>query len=334
MDATKLSPDDWTSERLQLLIDKQIPEDFRLDYKGADALPLPKIKDRNERDNKRKEIGKDATAFANSGGGVIIYGIREKTQGGRPIPERLDPVSAADVSQDQLTQIIADNSEPTLVDFRVITVRVPGQDDPAQVCYVVIISKSDTAHMASDGRYYYRNEATTKQMRDWQVRDAMNRRKLPDVTLKMEILPAESSEDTFPRKFFQIAISNVGKTIALNYCVDIHFPMSLQDPTSLKKVFVDIDESEKLQDYRETKVDGVECYCWTFSNSSNTPLFPGRTIKQRIKFSLDPKNCPRDEWYGDLEIPASIAEVRIELFADDMPPRKFTLPFSPSLLSS
>lgn len=321
MESSTPATDAWTPERLQSLITDQIPEDFRLDYKGADALPLPRMP-ANVREEKRKEVGKDATAFANSDGGVIIYGIREsKLHDGRSLPERFDPVSTGDVSRDQLAQLIAARSEPRLVGVRVLPVQVPGLDDPAQVCYVVVVPKSDTAHMASDGRYYYRNEATTERMRDWQVRDAMNRRKYPDVTLSFKVHPTADIPEPDPRQTFEIAVSNVGKVIARNYCGIVHFPISLNG------VLVSIDK-EFLEDFHIAEVDGVKCWHWVFSNSSKSPLFPGRTEVRIFKFRLAPEAEIKDAWCRPTGVPPSITEVRIELFADEMPSRTFNLPLN------
>ena len=58
-----------TKTDLDSLILNHIEENIHLDYKAADAL--------SKSDNKKKEISKDVSAFANSDGGVIIYGIRE-----------------------------------------------------------------------------------------------------------------------------------------------------------------------------------------------------------------------------------------------------------------
>jgi predicted HTH transcriptional regulator len=59
-----------TRDDLQRLIDDEIQESLTLDYKASPAL----AKDSKSRD----ELCKDVSAFANSAGGQIIYGIEEK----------------------------------------------------------------------------------------------------------------------------------------------------------------------------------------------------------------------------------------------------------------
>lgn len=310
------NPESWTPESLQGMINGQVPEDFRLDYKSADALPNSKMPDK-VKNEKKEEIGRDVTAFANSDGGVIIYGIREVAQEGRNIPGHFDPVNASEMSTETLTQIIASHSEPTLVGVRIFSVSVPAQDDPSKVCFVVVIPKGDTAHMAKDGRYYFRNENTRRMMRDWQVRDAMNRRTHPDVTLDMTILEPSYTPGHYGKQTFQIAVINVGKVIARNYCGVVHFPMSLNG------ALIHIDH-EELSDFHIATVDGLQCFHWAFSNRLADPLFPGRRVTRNVKLTLAPQAKMTNAWNQPMEVPDSIHEIRIALFADEMPSRDFT----------
>jgi predicted HTH transcriptional regulator len=66
-----------TKSDLQRLVDDEILESLTLDYKKSPAL----AKDSASRD----ELCKDVSAFANSAGGRIIYGIPEKDQKPQPL---------------------------------------------------------------------------------------------------------------------------------------------------------------------------------------------------------------------------------------------------------
>jgi predicted HTH transcriptional regulator len=59
----------WDQAELERHIKDGVEENLNLDYKAADALGTS--------DGKKKEITKDVSAFANSAGGIIIYGIKE-----------------------------------------------------------------------------------------------------------------------------------------------------------------------------------------------------------------------------------------------------------------
>lgn len=224
--ATQSQDAEWTTHRLQELLAQQVPEDFRLDYKGKNSLPLP-VMTGDVKHAKRQEIGKDATAFANSDGGVIIYGIKEgKLSDGRPVPLEFEPISLGDISRDQLAQIIADKSEPTLIGVRVIPVQSPSQSDPSMVCFVVVVPPSNTAHMAGDGCYYFRNEAITSKMHDWQVRDAMNRIKFPKFKIEAKKFWT-FDRNSKPELRLWVKIENVSGVIAKLYRITVRWPKSL-----------------------------------------------------------------------------------------------------------
>lgn len=88
----------WDQARLQSYIDNQLEESLTLDYKAAGSLA--------KQEEKRKEITKDVSAFANSAGGTIIYGIREySAEDKKHLPERIDPIVRTQYSKEWLEQI-------------------------------------------------------------------------------------------------------------------------------------------------------------------------------------------------------------------------------------
>lgn len=298
--------DSWDSDRLQSLINNQIQEDFRLDYKGLEALPISPVQ-KTEWDKKRWEIGKDATAFANSDGGVIIYGIREeRLTDGRPVPKEFQPIDASLLSREQLTQIIASNSEPTLIGVRVLPIQVPNQSDPGKICYVVIIPQSNTAHMAKDGCYYFRNETTTAKMRDWQVRDAMNRKKFPHFSIsgrrKWEIISDSA------RLYLELAFVNTSEIFARNFRVKITLPKNLCTHHIDHHSWITCEiTGANLGKSRGQK--------FIFSDEETGAFFPGQQIDVHAQLTLSKVSCNVVP-----EIQNRVLEiVDVEIFADSMP---------------
>jgi predicted HTH transcriptional regulator len=89
----------WPPERLQQLIGDKIEEGPRLEYKAAEAL--------GRSDSKKNGITKDVSAFANSAGGTIIYGLREYDDELRKhLPEKIDPADSREFPREWLDQII------------------------------------------------------------------------------------------------------------------------------------------------------------------------------------------------------------------------------------
>ena len=72
----------WTQTDLNQLIADKVMENLGLDYKSGCGL--------GKTDSPKKEISKDISAFANSAGGSIVYGIYEGKGPTRHLPEHLD----------------------------------------------------------------------------------------------------------------------------------------------------------------------------------------------------------------------------------------------------
>ena len=163
---------------LQNLISNQVEENLHLDYKAADALM--------KTDGKKKEISKDVSAFANSDGGIIIYGIKEFSDPAkRHLPEHIDPIDRINISKEWLEQVINSNISPRLDGLKILPISINTSSN--EVVYVVEIPKSNTAHQAADLRYYKRNNFESVPMYDFEVRDIMNRNKSPKIELSFEI---------------------------------------------------------------------------------------------------------------------------------------------------
>ena len=67
------NPWEWEEEDIELLIQNGVQESLTLDYKVCGALDRRTSKV----DKVKIEISKDVSAFANSAGGVIVYGVTE-----------------------------------------------------------------------------------------------------------------------------------------------------------------------------------------------------------------------------------------------------------------
>jgi len=197
---------------LNQLIANGIEENAELEYKAADALLL--------NDKRITEATKDVSAFANSNGGILIYGIREN-QTAKHLPGSIDPVDRKVTSKERLEQILNARIRPRIHDIKIHVVTIA--DD--QVVYILEIPKGETAHQADDRRYYRRHNFTIEAMYDHEIRDVMNRQKAPqikihfDVGRKPNILIAPNGRPIIHQQspflcFLNVHIENVGKIYA------------------------------------------------------------------------------------------------------------------------
>lgn len=150
-----------TTADLQCLIDDEIQESLTLDYKASASL----AKDSKSRD----ELCKDVSAFANSAGGQIIYGIEEKDR----LPTKID--AGSELTREWIEQVIGSNIQPRLQGL-VIT---PIQLSAARYAYLLTIPASKTAHQAPDKKYYRRFNFESVPMHDYEIRDVMKRAMTP-----------------------------------------------------------------------------------------------------------------------------------------------------------
>jgi len=180
----------WSLERIEQYINDGVEENIHLDYKGSGSIA--KISE------KKKEISKDVSAFANSDGGVIIYGIREYDDKDKNhLPEKIDPINGNDYSKEWLEQIINSNISPKIHNILITPIQV-GKKEDNRVIYVVEIPKSNTAHQMMDKKYYRRYNFQSIPMDDWEIKDIINRQSKTQVRLILDILPPKKLLHTPP----------------------------------------------------------------------------------------------------------------------------------------
>lgn len=168
----------WTLDKINQFITDGVEENIHLDYKGAGSLA--------KQDAKKAEISKDVSAFANSDGGTIIYGITEfNEQEKRHLPEKLDPIDGTQFTKEWLEQVINSTISPRITNIIITPIHI---GDPAQnkVIYVVDIPKGITAHQAKDKRYYRRFNFESQMMEDWEIKDIINRQTKTNIQIRFE----------------------------------------------------------------------------------------------------------------------------------------------------
>ena len=170
----------WTLERIEQLIRDRVPEDSGLDYKGSESLDF-----RGSSPKNKHELARDVSAFANAGGGVIIYGVAESP---RSVPHNLDGgVDPAEITRERLEQIIHDNLRPS---FGGVTPHlIELQNGRLAVVIEVAQSTALAPHQAPDNIYYQRVGSRNVPMADFQIRDVMNRGSVPDIRCLVQPVP-------------------------------------------------------------------------------------------------------------------------------------------------
>jgi hypothetical protein len=292
----------WDQEELQRHITERIEEHSELDYKAAASL--------GKQNDKRDEITKDVSAFANSAGGTIIYGIKELAKPNNHLPEKLDPIDRTQFSKEWLETII-NTIRPRITNVIVTPVSLAsGSND---VCYVVEVPQGATAHQARDLRYYRRYNFESVPMEDYEIRDIMNRATVADASIEFGSR-LNMSMGTEKHYLFLPRISNSGNQIINNFKLSIVFPRKAANQPNLygntpnliirnTQTHYHIDYYSTLVLFPQDEIPIGEILQWVFSvNDANRLEFMRADEKgETLTFS----------W---------------TLFADNMPPKHGTYP--------
>lgn len=170
-----------------------------IEYKEARKLDfsLPGI----NRDVVLRELSKQISAFANSGGGTIVFGI-ENPKTGKPL--KVDSEGGVSLNLGNGTREWLEDIIPTLVDFPLSKINVyeltAGDNESSQIAagkgvFIIEIPSSEQApHQALDNLYYARVGGKSKPINHRFVMDIIGRAKHPKLNMEITLLLAEESE--------------------------------------------------------------------------------------------------------------------------------------------
>ncbi|MCE2434851.1 MAG: ATP-binding protein [Candidatus Latescibacteria bacterium] len=182
-----------TLQDLENMIKNEIQENIHLDYKRSSAL-LPK---------NSQEIAKDVSAFANSDGGCIIYGIEED----KHLPKRIDSgVDHNIYTRERLEDVITSNISPRIEGIEISQIQLSSDGS----VYIVDIPKSSRGPHQARGsyRYYKRFNFKSQPMEDYEINDIRSRNHTVKPLINIDI------EEHTVLVYF--VIENIGEAVAEN----------------------------------------------------------------------------------------------------------------------
>jgi Putative DNA-binding domain len=164
-----------TKEDIDALVSNSVSESRTLEYK--ESLP-------GNSDGEKYEFLADVSSFANSSGGDILYGVREKRDQGKPtgIPEAADGLSVTTLDSEirRLENIIRDGIAPRISNIRMVSIQGFSR---GPIILVRIPQSWLTPHIISkrESRFYSRNNAGKYPLDIAEIRSAFSlSESLPD----------------------------------------------------------------------------------------------------------------------------------------------------------
>ncbi len=200
------APREWREADILRLIRDGEKESLTLEYKSCDALV-------KHDDKKTAEVSKDVSAFANATGGVVVYSATEDKKD-KHVPLGIDAgFDPSDITKEWLEQVINSKIHPRLDELYINPVELT-TTNPGKVVYVVEIPHALTRppHQAHDRRYYRRYNFEVLAMEDYEIRDMMNRSKVPDLDVEVNREPCP--DDGKGNVRLRITIWNRGLVLA------------------------------------------------------------------------------------------------------------------------
>ena len=251
--------EEYTLADIQNLIDNQMEESIKLDFKQADSL--------GKTENKKKEISKDVSSFANTIGGIIVYGLVETND----VASKLSFIDGNQkaYSKEWLENIITSNIHPKIEGLKIFPIRK--ENDISQTIYVVKIPASENApHMAQDKRFYKRHNFQAQPMEEYEVRNIYNKKAMTCLDIiKISFSEAESMPSPRGIEYrFLISpiIKNISQSIEDNYKTEIILHKRIR-PRNVR------------DSQRETLLNREENDYKMFSFPSHESIFPDEEMK-------------------------------------------------------
>jgi len=251
--------ENYTIEDIQGLIFNEVEENIHLDFKDAQSI--------DKSDGKKKELSKDVSAFANSDGGIIIYGLKE-------INHKASIVSYVDgniYTKEWLEQVINSTIQRKIKDLKIIPIRNNGNIE--ETVYIVKIPKSfDKPHIAKDKRFYKRYNFESVMMEEYEIRDSYFQRQNSDLCIASFKVVNLTQDNGELKMYFSIDISNSGNTIEEIYKINVDF----FDYRSIK-----IEPEDKGSTAYTTITNGHS----RLSTKGALPIYPGEEMST-FRFAL------------------------------------------------
>lgn len=206
---------DWTESDLCELIKDQVTESLTLDYKASSAL--------QRTEGKKTELSKDVSAFANSAGGLLVYGIVENGHVPTHFDDGFDP---NEISKEWIEHVLNSRISRRIDGVKIYPVPLT-QHRPGRFAYVVSVPANARApHMASDHRFYKRFNFESVPMEEYEVRDVSRRLVDPDVHISGVPVNDIASDGTASGVTLDLYVENLNPTAAMFALITFHITAS------------------------------------------------------------------------------------------------------------
>jgi Putative DNA-binding domain len=156
-------------------------------------------------DDDRKNLGKALSGFANSAGGILIFGVKEDPKSKFSLDPILNPEQFEHKVQEQISRLTAYNVP------NVMSKIIKDQSNLSSGYIIILIPKSDISphQVIDDKKYYKRSGESFKPMEHFELENMFGRTPKPVFT--PDILIVATQNDNLEEYKFTIGIRNIGR---------------------------------------------------------------------------------------------------------------------------
>jgi hypothetical protein len=273
--------EDYDMKFLLSIIENEVEESINIDFKAGDAL--------SKIDAKKKEISKDISAFANSNGGIIIYGLNERNHKAHSFSF----IDGNEFTKEWLEQIISSTIQRNIPDLKIFPIRHNGKIE--ETVYVVQIPESiEAPHICKDKKFYKRYNFESVAMEEYEVRNLYGRKIKSKLALSgYNIYFLEKNGfDTYV--FYCVSgVSNIGEIEVSNYKINVYF-----SNVNIKKLNINWDQRPDNANYSYTAINDERI---KISNFGNCYIYPNEVI-DLIRFKFEIKQSDLEDVLGNVEV--------------------------------
>ena len=290
-----LPPNNWNKARLLTLVKDGVPESLTVEYKQSAAI--------DNSDTKKDAMCKFVSAFANSAGGILVYGIEENNQ----LPTQLDAgIDGEQYTKEWFENIINSKIHRRIQGISIHHIKISSRSNNVYV--VIEVPQSNLApHQAPDKKFYKRYNFQVLPMEEYEIRDMGLRREGPDLTLNLrpqthivnepgvnrhqiiQFFPIIGNDSIIPAEFSHI-------DIAFDYRLNLS---NVSDFEMQDSVWVKFGETLQLP---------VTYYSRAWSSPANIPIYQSvsyRLSTDSFRAKIEPPLKEREEYfiYASLKAP-------------------------------
>jgi hypothetical protein len=275
--------EDYDIDFIESLITNEVEESINIDFKACGAL--------SKEENKKKEISKDVSAFANSNGGIIIYGISEKNHKA----DAISFINGNEFTKEWLEQVISSTIQRNIPGLKIFPIRNKGRIE--ETIYIVQIPESiEAPHICKDKKFYKRYDFQSVAMDEYEIRNLYGRKTKAKLQISgYRISPVDQDNRNILRLYFVTGVDNIGECDEEKYKVNVIFD-NFYLTTNLNW-----EQSGDSIHYTHTILSDEISNRVKISNYGKAPIYPNERV-DILRFNIDIKKETAREQLNDLSI--------------------------------